>query len=249
MVCFVELEMIGKIKDSNELFTKDDLNKKEHFCSFVYSNYLADENRKVFFEKLSQYKKVNSGGRYLNNTGEIIDNKLAFELKHKFSIAFENSSNIGYTTEKLLNSFSAKTIPIYWGNPEIAKEFNDARFINCHKYENFDQVIEKIKEIDSDDNLYLKIINEPIRNFSDQTESNFIDFLKDIFNQPKEKAGRIKINPAILADLKKNESLVASHSKKKNILRKTLSVIYRPFKKISFIEKIKEAYFYSQIKK
>jgi alpha(1,3/1,4) fucosyltransferase len=105
--------------------TRDDLKKKEGFASFVYSNYLADDARKDFFERLSTYKKVNSGGSYLNNIGEIVDNKIEFEKKHKFSIAFENSSRSGYTTEKLVNSIMAETIPIYWGNPDIGTEFNE----------------------------------------------------------------------------------------------------------------------------
>jgi hypothetical protein len=244
-----EIKMIENQTKSEKIFTKEDLEHKESFCSFVYSNYLADENRKVFFEKLNQYKKVNSGGRYLNNIGEIVRNKLAFEMNHKFSIAFENSSNIGYTTEKILNSISAQTIPIYWGNPEIAKEFNENRFINCHKYKNFDQVIERIKEIDNNDELYLEIINEPLRNFNDETENIFIDFLRNIFDQPTKESRRVKINPAIFTELRKSELFIATHLKKISLIRKVFSNLYKPFKSITVLEKFKESYFASKIKK
>lgn len=69
------------------------------------------------FEALKKYKKVNSGGRYLNNIGRAVVDKIQFESRHKFSICFENSSYPGYTTEKIIEAFAAKTIPIYWGNP------------------------------------------------------------------------------------------------------------------------------------
>ena len=64
------------------------------FCSFVYSNPQADPIRGYFFNKLSEYKKVDSGGRYKNNIGRTVTDKIVFESEYKFSIAFENVSNL-----------------------------------------------------------------------------------------------------------------------------------------------------------
>ncbi|MEI6528162.1 MAG: glycosyltransferase family 10 [bacterium] len=227
-------------------FTGQDLKGKTDFCSFVYSNYRADDNRKVFFDKLSKYKKVAAGGKYLNNTGYNVDNKFEFESKHKFSIAFENSSRPGYTTEKIVCSLLANTIPIYWGNPEIAREFNTKRFINCHDYESFDQVVEKIKEIDSDDAMYLKIINQPI--FAEGYNpkdilSGFEYFLRNIFDQPLEKAKRRTINPVRIAELEEGERILLKYSKIKNVFKRTLASLYSPFKKIKFLENLKYRWF------
>lgn len=236
---------------SNDKFTQNDLSKKTEFCSFVYSNYLAENSRKEAFDLISKYKKVNSGGKYLNNIGGPTDNKLAFESKHKFSIAFENSSNNGYTTEKILNSFTAKTIPIYWGNPLIGLEFNTKRFINCHDYKDFNEVLEMIKKIDNNDELYLQIINEPIliNDSLNKTESNFELFLKNIFDQPIESAKRLKINPAKQIEVMSNEALIYKNINKKNTVRKILSNLYKPFKKIKFIDTLKQKYFISKNKK
>ena len=99
------------------------INKKQKFCNFVYSNKKGKE-RVEFFEKLQKYKKVDSGGKIKNNLGYIVKDKLSFLQQYKFTIAFENSSYPGYTTEKLLQAFVTNTIPIYWGNPLIHKEFN-----------------------------------------------------------------------------------------------------------------------------
>jgi len=246
-----EIEMI-KNKDifTQTKFTIEDLKDKTDFCSFVYSNYLADNTRKIFFDKLSSYKRVNSGGAYLNNVGGRIENKLKFEMKHKFSIAFENSSNIGYTTEKIVNSFASNTIPIYWGNPEIGKEFNENRFVNCHSYKNFDEVIKKIMEIDNDGNLYLNIINAPITLIDlKETEGNFIIFLKNIFEQPIDSVKRVSINTAISNNLEKNEVMISKHLNSKNYLRKIVAYIYKPFKKIKYIENFKHDYLSNQLKK
>jgi hypothetical protein len=41
-----------------------------------------------------------------------------------YHIAVENSQNRGYFTEKIIDAFISKTIPIYWGCPNINEFFN-----------------------------------------------------------------------------------------------------------------------------
>ncbi|MCF2626455.1 hypothetical protein I6E36_00025 [Fusobacterium mortiferum] len=163
---------------------KETIKKRKKFCNFIYSNNKADKEKEEFYKLLSQYKKIDSGGRYLNNIGEPVKDKFLFQQQYKFSIAFENTSSKGYTTEKLIEAKAAGTIPIYWGNPEIAKEFNTKSFINCHEYENFDEVIEVIKKIDNDDELYLKYLNEPfsLEGF-DLEKKELSDFLYNIIEK------------------------------------------------------------------
>ena len=245
-----ELEAVGDADFAKQLaFTKDDLAKKSGFCSFVYSNYLGDDAREVFFDKLSSYKKVDSGGAYLNNIGGRVANKLAFEAAHKFSIAFENSSRSGYTTEKIVSSLLAKTIPIYWGNPDIGREFNEKRFINCHRYKNFDEVVQRVKDIDNDDALYMQIMNEPVATGGydfDRVKKGFEDFLINIFDQPLAAAKRRTINPVRAKELEVNELIIAGYVKQCGRLRSLLARAYKPFKRSTVMEKAKQAYFRSR---
>lgn len=178
-------------------FTQGILNEKTDFCNFVYSNKDADTKREDFFSLLNQYKKVNSAGRIRNNTGGLLskkqDSKYIFQKKHKFSIAFENSSTPGYTTEKILQAFAAQTVPIYWGDPRIGEEFSEASFINCMKYDSFEEVINKVIELDNDDEQYTEYLKAPI--FTDTIqEIDYYDrlekFLVNIFSQQPEKAMR-----------------------------------------------------------
>lgn len=223
-------------------FSKNDLSEKSEFCSFVYSNYLADGARKTFFDKLSNYKKVNAGGAYLNNIGGRVVNKLEFESKHKFSIAFENTSRSGYTTEKIVGSLAAKTIPIYWGNPEIGREFNEKRFINCHRFRDFDQVVERVKEIDMNNELYLSIINEQIAapNYDfTKVKLGFDVFLRNIIDQPLSSARRRTLNSARLYELENNEKFISLIVLLKFRIKKFFAVLYKPLKKIGLFEKFK----------
>lgn len=177
-----------------------ELQKKE-FCSFVYSNALGAQCRQEIYKALSKYKKVNSGGRFLNNVGGPITDKLEFQRKHKFVIAFENTSSVGYTTEKIVHAFSAGAVPIYWGNPEICREFCEGAYINCHKYGLTEQgepdavaaIVEEVKKIDNDKKAYLKMLHTPAftaENDIGKKKEQLEEFLVNIFAQPLEKAYR-----------------------------------------------------------
>ena len=78
--------------DKREIIKKEYLKYKTRFCNFIYDNKKGDQFRKEFFEALSKYKKVDSFGKFLNNTGFVTKNKLEILPKYKFTIAFENES-------------------------------------------------------------------------------------------------------------------------------------------------------------
>lgn len=91
---------------------EDILTSKTDFCCFLVSNPKAIE-RIAAFQALSKYKRVNSGGKVLNNVGARVADRRAFYRPHKFCIAFENESFPGYTTEKLVMAYMSYAIPIY----------------------------------------------------------------------------------------------------------------------------------------
>lgn len=133
---------------------------RSQFCSFVYSNPQASPIRSEFFKQLSLYKKIDSGGKYMNNVGGPVPNKYLFEKNYKFSIAFENVSHAGYTTEKLMQAFAAGGIPIYWGDPLICNMFNKKSFINVMDFPSVDDAIQYIKSVDENTNLYNSYLTE-----------------------------------------------------------------------------------------
>ena len=169
------------------------LNRK--FCNFVYSND-KDGNavnlRTEFARKLMKYKHIDCPGRVLNNMKSDLlarenrdwtRSKVDFISDYKFTIAFENSAYYGYTTEKMLNPLSARSVPIYWGNPQVEEDFNPEAFVNANGYENdLDALVEKIIELDKDDEAYLKMIHtNPMNDSYDTNErEKFDDFIADI---------------------------------------------------------------------
>lgn len=135
-------------------------NRKTKFCCILVSNPKA-KKRLDFFNKLSKIKKVDSGGRIFNNIGIEVHDKLEFIREYKFVISFENSSYKGYTTEKILDAIYTDSIPIYWGDPLVAKDFNKSRFINVDDFPSDEAVIDKIIEIDKNDILGSEMIQQP----------------------------------------------------------------------------------------
>ena len=104
--------------------------KKKKFCAAVISNFnLSDGFRIKFINELSKYKNVDMGGNYKNNIGGNVYNKIEFLSSYKFSIAMENSEGQGYVSEKIIDSFMAGTIPIYYGGYMIDEFINPKSYI------------------------------------------------------------------------------------------------------------------------
>ncbi len=133
---------------------------KNKFCNMVVSNEKC-KARNNFYHLLNGIKKVDSGGRYLNNVGGPVKDKLAFISDYKFTLAFENKSTPGYVTEKLIEPMRVNSIPIYWGNTKVNLDFNEKSFINAHRFKTFDELAKYIIEVDNDNNLYKQILAEP----------------------------------------------------------------------------------------
>ena len=90
--------------------------------------------------------------------------KVSFISNYKFTIAFENTAMGGYSTEKILHPLIARSIPIYWGDPFLEREFNTNALIYCNPYiVNIDSIVDRIVELDRDDDIsifqfYIKIL-------------------------------------------------------------------------------------------
>ena len=123
---------------------------KSKFCCMVVSNGQS-KKRLDFFEKLSKYKRVDSGGMVLNNIGGPVSDKMEFIKDYRFVISFENASHPGYTTEKIIEPLMADCIPVYWGDPLVHTELNQNSFLQLTKYKTEEQLITEIIAIDENE--------------------------------------------------------------------------------------------------
>jgi len=168
---------------------------KKGFCAYVMSNTKnSAPERETIFTAISKYKRVDCGGRWNNNMGGPVDDKIAFQSNYKFVLAIENYSHPGYLTEKFAQAAQSNAVPIYWGDPTITKYFNPKAFINCHDFQNIDGLVNLVRELDCNDDHYLAAIKEPW--FEGGIEPHLLskkfsfDFLSGIFDRPLDKACR-----------------------------------------------------------
>ena len=167
--------------------------EKTKFCAYLAQGLGGPSSpREYYVNLINKYKQVDCAGKHLNNypivggepgTTEGSIEKIKFLSNYKFALAIENNDNyngiIGYTTEKIFEPMIANCIPIYWGNQRIEEDFNPLSFINA---KNFDetQLIEYIKEIDTNENLFKEICKQPYI-LNDKLFSK--EYLKNIFTQ------------------------------------------------------------------
>jgi len=141
------------------------LSDKKWFCSFVATQ--PKGKRVDFVPKLMKRGEVHCGGGLYNNIGGLLEgrgdqeNKINFLNYFKFNISFENTSNNGYVTEKIIQPMFTNTIPVYWGAPDVVNDFNEKSFINAHAFESDDELIDYILQVDNDQSLYEEILSEP----------------------------------------------------------------------------------------
>ena len=69
------------------------------------------------------------GGKCHNNINKSVKNKIDYLSNYKFSIAMENSDGDGYLSEKIVDSFLAGTIPIYYGDYILDEFINPKSYI------------------------------------------------------------------------------------------------------------------------
>ncbi|NHB13161.1 fucosyltransferase, partial [Helicobacter pylori] len=116
---------------------------KRGFASFVASNPNAPK-RNAFYDALNSIEPVTGGGAVKNTLGYNIKNKSEFLNQYKFNLCFENSQGYGYVTEKIIDAYFSHTIPIYWGSPSVAKDFNPKSFVNVCDFKDFDEAIDYV---------------------------------------------------------------------------------------------------------
>jgi hypothetical protein len=167
---------------------------RKRLCACVISNLTDRQGPLVeVCDAMERYQGMTYGGKWRNNIGGRVKDKLALLQEHKFSLAFENTAYPGYTTEKIVDAFLAGTIPIYWGDPTITQQFSSKAFIQCRDGEPIADVIQRIKKINESPECYEAMLREPI--FSTVAgealrEERLVAFLENIFSQPLEQAYR-----------------------------------------------------------
>jgi hypothetical protein len=155
----------------NYRYTKAYMYIPEKFCCMIVSNGNVESRNKIF-QRVNKYKRVDSAGKYINNMDVVLESHytsedfINFLSQYKFVICFENTIEGTYITEKLINPFLARTIPIYFGTNYCQNIFNKDAFLYLEDEsdKSYNTLLEKIKELDDNDVKYLEMVNQSVFN-------------------------------------------------------------------------------------
>ena len=161
---------------------KDFLSKKRDMC--IFASHLKEPRKSFYLSFLKEFK-VDGFGSYfdkkIKNHNQSNMLKIDIMKNYAFNLCPENSIFPGYYTEKTLDSFIGKCLPITWADSNIKFDFNQNAFINLNDFMN-----ENLKELFSllkDDAFLNKYTKEPLllKKPNLDSETKFIDTILSNF--------------------------------------------------------------------
>ena len=192
-------QLFSSLYERRNNFKEIIFKNKTKFCAYMYSYDL--EYRVNLYNYISSYKKVDSLGKSCNNDNfegdrsiyneNITYNDIAVEKysDYKFVLSLENGIEYGYITEKLINPIIAGSIPIYAGPEDAFSIINKERVIYIYDFTDYNELLEYIKKIDNDDELYNSIIRKDIfisdLNFDTFENNLLLELKKSLGMYPK----------------------------------------------------------------
>jgi hypothetical protein len=163
-------------------FTPDQytIDKKKVFeVAHLRGNLLKTYGHSLRYELLDRKNEITTPIKFFETYGDRNDIVNARKGKEEvfgnpmFGVAIENTQHNGYFTEKIIDCFLQKTIPIYWGCSNIGEFFNIDGIIT---FTSVDDAIIKINNLDKDYyNTRLEVINENYK-----LAIQYIDYPKNI---------------------------------------------------------------------
>lgn len=122
-----------------------DVSAKRFAVSFLTSSkrqFPGHILRQEIFDKLPE--RAGALEVHKHRSPPIVPDKRTVLEPYMFSIVPENSKHSGYYSEKIVDCFIAKTVPLYWGCTDISKHFNENGIV-C--FENCDELLSKLPSL------------------------------------------------------------------------------------------------------
>jgi len=131
---FLKKELYSERETAIRFFEKDDVQ---------FDLYWTNWEKKNIKQRLFWYKTYPSYRWKVQDKIETLSN-------YKFNLCFENMKDTPwYITEKIWDSFKAKSVPIYWGASNISDYIPEDCFIDFRNFEwNYEKLVVFLKSID-----------------------------------------------------------------------------------------------------
>lgn len=124
------------------------LNKKNQITFLMSSKIWTKEHRMRFMimHRHGHKNKLGNFEFYWHRNPPMLVSKNPFFTNAKFHIACENQVMPNMYSEKILDCFKTKTVPIYYGCTNINKYFNPMGILRFNTIDEFESIIENLNE-------------------------------------------------------------------------------------------------------
>ena len=130
-------------------------------ASFVARNCESANNREQVVKDLMNKTRVDAISECLRNAEPppVVDvgglqGKIALMRAYLFHLAFENSKEDDYITEKLWGTLQAGTLPIYYGAPNVKEHAPPNSIISWHDFPSTEELAEYMNKVAANKTLY-----------------------------------------------------------------------------------------------
>lgn len=152
-----------------------------HLCGVLNKTY-GHSLRHEVMARQNEFKMYINFHQTIGNRHDLEDARKGKEIvfgNSKFGIAIENFSHRGFFTEKILDCFLMRTIPIYWGCSNIGDYFNIDGIL---RVENVDDIIYKTNMLKFNHFDFYKI-HEPHIEENYQKALQYVDYEGNIIKK------------------------------------------------------------------
>ncbi len=123
---------------------------KTQMASLIASEKRDLEGHKLRHAIVEKIRENNLDVEVMGRGYKPFDNKSDGLLPYRYSVVIENVQEHGYYTEKMIDAALCRTVPIYWGAPDIAEHFDPKGLIICDTAADIERALETMSEEDYD---------------------------------------------------------------------------------------------------
>lgn len=127
-------------------FTTYTPNKKNRLSFVSSSKKFADGHllRHNIYDYFNSVESINGIEIYQHKSPPYHNRRNDFFETFKFHVSVENCKESNYFSEKLIDCFATKTIPIYWGCPNIGDYFNNDGIFTFNSLDELKTILDMI---------------------------------------------------------------------------------------------------------
>lgn len=161
-----------------EFFESIDQNKKQLKIFFVCGSKQLVEGHLFRHKVFEQQNKINIPHKWIYSC--LIEEKNENFIDSMFHVAVENSINQNYFTEKIIDAFLTKTIPVYRGCPNIGDFFDERGIITFNTEDELVNIVNSLTEQDYWDRKEYIEYNYQVANYWKDYYIRLISILEEI---------------------------------------------------------------------